>query len=364
MPTAKAESGPDLGGRHFPPLVAPRVGIWTGAGISPSDYGHLWHLLDIEIGLRFSGLDIGGFGRIDLSRYNVLIFPPSYGGAYGEAFGEEGVERLKRWVRAGGTAIGIGGGGTEFLADEETKLTQARMRSQALDRFPSVVLGPGATEAERGGAFSAVGLRAAPEDDADEDDDAGEESAERSSPYDVAPIIGAGARPFIAGVDIGTPVAMKPIDLATWLKPTLPPGKGKPDKADLERADRRLRRFGPQGTYLRVDLDADRWMSWGLPDELSALVRARDGLVAAPPVQVPARFADIERLHLGGLLWPEAAARLAHTAYATRERVGRGQVILFVSPPEFRGWTLATRRLLTNAILLGPGLGTDWSTPW
>jgi hypothetical protein len=238
------------------------------------------------------------------------------------------------------------------------------LRSQALDRYPPVVLGPGATEAERGGAFQATGLRA--ESDDDEDSDSGDDAAspDREGPYDVAPIVGAGARPFTAGVDLGTPVEMRPVDLATWLKPMLPPGKAKPDDKDLERADARLRRYGPQGTFLRVDLDSDLWLSWGLPGELSALVRTRDGLVAGPSVQVPARFADLERLHLGGLLWPEAAARLAHTAYATREGVGRGQVILFVSPPEFRGWTLATRRLLLNAILYGPGLGTRWSTPW
>ena len=41
-----------------------------------------------------------------------------------------------------------------------------------------------------------------------------------------------------------------------------------------------------------------------------------------------------------------------------------GQVILFLSDPEFRGWTMGTRRLLTNAILYGPGLGSSWSTPW
>jgi hypothetical protein len=44
--------------------------------------------------------------------------------------------------------------------------------------------------------------------------------------------------------------------------------------------------------------------------------------------------------------------------------VGRGQVILFAADPDYRGWTLATRRLLVNAVLYGPGLGTRWSTPW
>ena len=176
-------------------------------------------------------------------------------------------------------------------------------------------------------------------------------------------MLGPGAAPFAEGFEQGTP-AGEPVNLNDWLKPFLAPGKEKPEKADLERADERLRRFAPQGTFLRVELDHEVWLSWGVGDELPVLARARDTLVAEPPVQVAARFADLDRLHLGGLLWPEAAGRLAHTAYLTREDVGRGQVILFLNEPEFRGWTLGTRRLLLNAILYGPGLGTRWSNPW
>jgi hypothetical protein len=81
-------------------------------------------------------------------------------------------------------------------------------------------------------------------------------------------------------------------------------------------------------------------------------------------VRVAARFAGLDRLHLGGLLWPEGAARLAGTAYATREGRGRGQVILFADHPAYRRWMTETERMLVNAILLGPGLGTRWSAPW
>jgi hypothetical protein len=180
----------------------------------------------------------------------------------------------------------------------------------------------------------------------------------------VAPILGAGARPFAQGYPQGTPVDGAPVDLAEWVKPLLPPGKSKPDESMRSRVDRRLRSFSARGAHLRIELDPELWLSWGLPDELPVLAQARDTLVAAPPVQVPARFAKLDRLHLGGLLWPEAAGRLAETAYVTRESVGRGQVVLFLNDPEFRSWTVGTRRMLTNAILYGPGLGSSWSTPW
>jgi hypothetical protein len=368
-PTAKAEEGPDLGGRYFHPLVAPRVGIWTGMPVSPPAYGALWHLLDKEMGLRFAGLDLSRFSQADLNRYNVLIFPTVFGepGVYEAILGKRGMKRLRSWIEAGGTAIGIGGG-AEFLAGKENDLTKTRLRRQALERYPPVVLGPGAETAEAAGPFRAVGLRAGEEPEGQgEGESAGRPEAARftgSSPYDVAPVLGPGARPFAEPFDQGTPVGMRPVSLADWLRPLLPPGQKKPEKDDFERADERLRRFSPRGAFLRIETDPNIWLAWGMPSELPAFTRSSDTLVAEPPVQVPAQFAGLERLHLGGLLWPEGAGRLARTAYTTREPLGRGQVILFLNEPEFRGWTRATRRLLLNAILYGPGMGTRWSTMW
>lgn len=354
-----ADNGPDLGGSHFKTLVMPRVAVLAGYPVSPTPYGAIWHLLDKKMGLRFSALDLASFGGVDLRRYNVLVFPPVFGGAsgYRSRLGDGGIDRLKQWIKSGGTAIGVGNG-AEFLADEELELTRARLRRQALEQYPPVVLGPSAEAAQLGGAFRAAGI-APHADDAD-----GDRNAKAQSPYDVAPILGPGAAPFAAGVDRGTPVELKPVDLSEWLQPYLAPGKILPDKKLLAIADSRLRRFGPKGAFLRVELDPHVWLTWGLPDEIPALSRTSSVLVAVPPTQVAARFVDLERLHLGGLLWPEAAGRIALTAYATRESVGAGQVVLFIDEPEFRGWTLGTRRLLQNAVLYGPGLGTRFATPW
>jgi hypothetical protein len=375
VPTAKAEDGPDLGGEYFKPLVAPRVGVWAGWPVSPSDFGALWHLFDQQLELRFNALDLGRFDGIDLARYNVLIFPPAFGEGYRAAIGDDGVKRLRSWIEAGGTAIGIGSG-TEFLASKDLELTRTRLRSEALEQFPPVVLGPSAERAERAGPFRAAGVRAPASEDEDEakagkDQGKGKKkpakaaaAKEPASPYDVAPILGDGARPFAEGHDQGTPVDMTPVDLAEWIGPLLAPGKDEPELEDLERADERLRAFSPQGAFLRVELDPEAWLGWGLGTELPALAMASDTLVAESPVDVAARFADLPRLHLGGLLWPEAAGRLARTAYATRESKGNGQIVLFLERPEFRGVTLGTRRLLVNAVLYGPGLGTRWSRPW
>jgi len=90
----------------------------------------------------------------------VLIFPPAGGGAaaYRAILGEQGIANLKRWIEAGGTAIGVGSG-SELLADKELKLTRTRLRRQALEQHPPPVWGPTATAVADGGNFRAVGMR-------------------------------------------------------------------------------------------------------------------------------------------------------------------------------------------------------------
>jgi hypothetical protein len=64
-------------------------------------------------------------------------------------------------------------------------------------------------------------------------------------------------------------------------------------------------------------------------------------------------------VRMSGLIWPEAASRIANSAYVTRERVGKGQVILFSGQPNFRGSTRGVGRIWLNALVYGAGLGTS-----
>lgn len=361
--TSRSSDGPDLGGDHFPVLVEPRVGVLAGMPVSPTEYGAVWHLLDQELDLRFSAIDVSRLGRTDLSRYNVLVFPPVMGGAamYRQTIGPGGLERLRQWLEAGGTAIGFAGG-AEMLADEKTDLTAARFRSQVLKNHPSPVWSISAPEARAAGRIQATGLKVAAVAGGPE---AGPPVvAPHGSLHDVAPVLGPGALPFVQERDQGLALRTPPVPMAEWVKPVLPAGRNAADETDLAAADARLRRFMPQGALLRVRLDPEYWLNFGLADEVTVWFGGEDTLVASDPVTVAALFPEVELLHLGGLLWPEAAARMAETAYATRESVGKGQVVLFAANPVFRRWMKDTERMFTNAVLLGPGLGARWPTPW
>ncbi len=229
--TSRSRSGPDLGGSHFPVLVEPRVGVLTGMPISPAAYGSVWHLLDQELNLRFSSLDVGRLGRTDLSRYNVLVFPPARGGAdsYRKVLGAGGVDRLRRWIEAGGTAIGLGSG-ARMLADRETGLTQARFRSQSLEKFPPPVWSITAEAAEAAGRPTAPGMRVQENKEAT--------GGRSGSPYDVAPVLGPGARPFAEGVDQGSDTSGRPGGDEGL-------GQGTPDSREKSSRKRRPGKCGP-----------------------------------------------------------------------------------------------------------------------
>jgi hypothetical protein len=131
-----------------------------------------------------------------------------------------------------------------------------------------------------------------------------------------------------------------------------------------------LRLFGPSGAFVAGEFDPENWLCFGLPatgvndHKLPLLLFGSNALMSKFPVQTPVRLSDAGELRLSGLLWPEARQRLAKTAYVTVERVGYGQIILFVSDPFFRGYLEGSGRLLLNALLMGPGLGTSQPVPW
>ncbi len=360
--TNLASQGTDLGGGNLRSLVEPKVAMLAGEPIRSDAYGFVWHLLDQRIGIRVSRLNIARLARTDLRTYNVLIVPNTWNaGALRARLGPAAAKKLKEWVAGGGTLIALGNG-AEAIADPKLKMTDSRFRRHVLERYPPVVFGLDPEVAERAGRMRAVGLRATPKRDPKKPTpSAGWSDPKR--PYHVPPVIGPGARPFMTSSPppFDWPTNRRTLDAWAAL---LAPAEKKAKKTFIEKADARLRRFLPSGVYLAADADDDHWLTYGVDPRLPLYFNARDALIAETPAEIPVRFTEAEQLHLGGLLWPEAAGRLARTAYLVRESRGRGQVILFASDPAFRGYAFATQRLLMNAIVWGPGMGTDWASPW
>ncbi|MHC4787468.1 MAG: peptidase, partial [Planctomycetota bacterium] len=138
----------------------------------------------------------------------------------------------------------------------------------------------------------------------------------------------------------------------------------KRDLDALKRHDAWQRRFSPRGSVVAADLDPEHWLCFGAGERLPVYISGSDAWMSKRPAATPARLAPAEELRLSGLMWPEARQRWAGTAYATVERIGNGQVILFANDPFYRAYYEGSARLLLNAVMLGPGMGTRQPLPW
>jgi len=308
LTTARSpDDSADLGGQHFRALLAPRIALAGGPGASADGFGHVWHLIDRELGLPVTLIDGASLARHDLRRYDVLVLPP---GNFDLA---DAADDLKAWVRSGGTLIAIEDSALA-VCRESLGLSQVRERSDVLEKLD---------------AYAEAARR---EEDA------------RKIEIDEARVYGDPVPPVAAAE---APAAEK--------KPETPD----PSKEELERADAFNRRFGPSGAVLRARVDPNAWITAGAGDELPVFYSGSQVLLSKPPVRAAVRLAGADSLRLSGLVWPEARERLSRGAWLTVERVSRGQVILFATTPNFRSFWASGARMLANAIVLGPGLGAD-----
>lgn len=93
--------GIDLGSNNIRPVEKPQVALLTGTGIAAGEVGEVWFLLNTHLGLPLTKLDVNSLNRVNLTRYTTLVL---VSGSY-SGLGKEGTERIKAWVRAGGTLI-------------------------------------------------------------------------------------------------------------------------------------------------------------------------------------------------------------------------------------------------------------------
>ncbi|RME94157.1 MAG: peptidase [Verrucomicrobia bacterium] len=327
---------PDLGSEHFRRLERPRIALVGREETSPYDFGAIWHLLDTRLRIRHSHLD--GLAGRDLRRYNLIILPDGR---------PELPDTLKDWVRQGGTLIAIGRSTTRLTA-KDAGWSSVRLLPDVLDDLDAYEL---TIFREWLGAQAAL--------------------------------------PPTDQVWAHTPAPELPTPWKTF-------GGKRPGADELKRLDRWQSLFMPQGAFIAARVDTNHWLTAGCDPWMPILVGGHPLLMAKDGVQAPVRYGLFEpappqtagqtapdgdqqeaapavrrigwaalppgtqlRLRLSGLLWPEAAHRLANAAWCTRERFGRGQIILFATPPAFRGTARATDRILLNAIVYGPG----WTTP-
>ncbi len=111
------------------------------------------------------------------------------------------------------------------------------------------------------------------------------------------------------------------------------------------------------GAVVRTLLDTNHWLSSGTDGEIGVLV---EGSRVLSPIALDrgtnvGRYASVDDLVLGGIVWDDAKPQLAHKAFLVHQPMGRGQLIAFAEDPNYRAYAEATQLLFINAVLLGPG---------
>jgi hypothetical protein len=94
--------GIDLGSRNFKLVGPQKVALLVGQGITPYDAGEIWHLFDQRYDMLITKLDTRDFRKKDLSKYTDIIVPNSWG----TSLTESDAQKIKNWIKQGGTLIG------------------------------------------------------------------------------------------------------------------------------------------------------------------------------------------------------------------------------------------------------------------
>ena len=317
------EELPDWGGRHFRLLERPQIAILSHSGFSSYDVGVSWWSLDHHLGIRHSQINSSFAGYADLRRYNTIIMPSG-----SPSMNTNNTKALMDWVAQGGTLI-ANNRSTRFLASN-AEIGSVRMIQ---DTF------------ENSNDYNFDLLR---------------ETSALNNEIDKKNI-----QQYSLDLKIEYP----------WES-----AEERLSQEELEFRDEWQSIFMPSGAMVAGRVDNKHWLSFGAPDVLPILYGNYPVLMTGRNAEAVIRIGSYEdnnevqdyrtinwssippgkdlNIRMSGLVWPEAAQRIANSAYLTRERVGKGQIILFSGEPNFRGSARGTNRLWLNAVVYGAGLGT------
>ncbi len=125
--TGWVEEGVNFGSRHVFHMRKPSVAVAWDSGVSAASAGATKFVIERQFGYPVTSIRLAQLASADLSRFHVLILPD---GPYGSALGNGAVRRLKDWVTAGGTLIGVSGA-VSFLAGTKAGLLSVTRESAA-----------------------------------------------------------------------------------------------------------------------------------------------------------------------------------------------------------------------------------------
>ena len=315
------EELPDWGGRHFRLLKKPQIAILSHEGFNSYDVGVSWWSIDHHLGIRHSQLNTSILSYADLRRYNTIVVPSGW------ALDDNSKKSLNDWVRQGGTLIAHNYGTRSLIGDNG--IGNVKHLRDTFDNSEDY-------------NFDLQREIYSLEDNINKEDALNNKvNLNINYPWESADKI----------------------------------------SEDLKKRDKWQSIFMPSGAIVAGRTDQKHWLTFGAIDVLPVLYGNYPILMTSDNAQAAVRIGELINdpskesarainwstipagkdinVRMSGLVWPEASQRIANSAYLTREKVGKGQVILFSGEPNYRGSALGTNRLWLNAVIYGAGLGSN-----
>lgn len=120
--TTWVDEGPALGSQHVVYLKRPAVAMAWDRPTDSGSAGQARFVLERQFQYPVTAIRTRQMAVADLSQFQVIILPDDTDEGYTTVLGENGMRRMKEWVRAGGTLIATGPDASEFLTDEDMGL--------------------------------------------------------------------------------------------------------------------------------------------------------------------------------------------------------------------------------------------------
>jgi len=112
--TGFATRGGDFGS-DYGYIGMPKVLTVTGEGVASGGAGEIWYYFEQVLGYPITQVDADAIGRIDMSKYDVLVLASAISAFRGEA----GMTKLMDWVSAGGKVVLLGGAASLVAGNKE-----------------------------------------------------------------------------------------------------------------------------------------------------------------------------------------------------------------------------------------------------
>jgi hypothetical protein len=312
------EEGVNFGSRYVVPIRKPAIAMAWDTPASSGSAGAARFVLERQYGYPVTPIRAAQIASGDLSKFQVLILPE---GNYSQSLGESGITRLKAWIEAGGTVVGLGSA-VNFLADSRVGLLDIQQENAIREPDARPPQGPTGPAAAQAGPGTAPQAGSAP---------AGGGARPGAQPAAAGQGAAAGAR--VAGTQIATEAEFEKATKASTSLPDSAPGD-----------------------ILRARIRPDYWLTAGTGDSVNAMV---EGRAIFTPIKedkgINAAYFDApDKLVASGYLWTENRKQMAFKPLVVSATSGRGIVVGFTVDPNFRAMTDGMNILFLNAVFRGP----------